>query len=126
MSNAPKQILLVDDDKNLCKLLANAFQEQGFETAIALNGDAALEAFKQKPPALILLDVAMPGMNGFEVASQVRALESSGDNHTIIVIMTAHARSFQVSQEFEAGIDSYLTKPMRLDDIVAHVVNLLQ
>ncbi len=118
-----KKILVVDDDQIFCKLIANTLMDAGYETQTAFNGGAALDAYKKGQPDLILLDLAMPDKNGFEVASEIRKQEAPG-KHTLIVIMTAYARSFTVSVEFEAGIDSYLTKPILPDDVVAHIATL--
>ena len=122
---AAKDILIVDDDKQFCQLLAPAFEAAGYKTAWTLDGQAALDLFKKRNPPIVLLDVAMPGLNGFQVAEQIRKLEPK-DTHTLIVIMTAHTRSFTITQEFEIGIDSYLSKPMLPDDIVAHVSSLIE
>lgn len=119
-----KEILIVDDDKTLCRLMSIAFQEKGFQTYVAYHGDAALKIFGEKHPPIILLDVAMPGMDGFQVAEEIRNMEPS-DTHTIIVIMTAVARSFFVSKEFESKIDSYLTKPILSANVVSHILNLM-
>jgi DNA-binding response OmpR family regulator len=119
-----KVIMIVDDDKTLCRLMSLAFQDNGFETYIAYQGDAALQIFEEKHPPIILLDVAMPGMDGFQVAEEIRKMEPP-DTHTLIVIMTAVSRSFFVSKEFESGIDSYLTKPILSTDVVAHILNLM-
>src|SRR5579859_2171359 len=121
MPDAPaRDILIVDDDKQFCQLLALAFEEGGFRATWRLDGQSALDVFKETFPPIVLLDVAMPGLNGFQVTEKIRELEPKG-THTLIVIMTAHTRSFTISKEFEMGIDSFLTKPMMPDDIVAHV-----
>ncbi len=133
MNVVSKDILVIDDDKNFCKLLAVAFQQHGFQPYTAWDGQSGLNLYKEKRPRIVLLDVAMPGLNGFQVAAEIRRTEQdeqsekpdSPTDHTLIVIMTAHARSFFVSQDFESGIDSYLTKPMLPDDIVEQVTNLM-
>jgi two-component system alkaline phosphatase synthesis response regulator PhoP len=119
-----KRVLVVDDDKPYCKLVASGFVEQGFEVYTANDGANGLKLFNEKKPPIVLLDVAMPGMSGFEVAATIRK-EESPERHTIIVIMTAHARSFFVSQEFELKIDSYLTKPMLPSEILSTVTALM-
>ncbi len=118
-------VLIVDDDALLCRMLTKTLQESGFEASFALTGEAGLEHYQRELPDLILLDVAMPGISGFDVAATIRELEQGTDRHTLIVILTAHARIFAVSVEFHAGIDSYLTKPVLPPDVVAHVQNLL-
>jgi len=122
---ATKDILIVDDDKQFCQLLVMAFDAAGYKTAWTLDGQSALDLFKKRNPPIVLLDVAMPGLNGYQVAAQIRKLEPK-DTHTLVVIMTAHARNFTITQEFAMGIDSFLTKPMMPDDIVAHVTSLVE
>jgi CheY-like chemotaxis protein len=122
--NAPKKVLVVDDDQPLCKMAAIALQEGGYRTFMAFTGGDALKIYKAELPDVVVLDIAMPGMNGFEVVSEIRKMEPP-DKHTIIVIMTAYARSYQVADEFEAGIDSYLTKPILPLDLIAHVSSLI-
>jgi CheY-like chemotaxis protein len=101
-----------------------AFQDAGFQTYVAYHGDAALKLFGEKHPPIILLDIAMPGMDGFQVAEEIRNMEPP-ETHTIIVIMTAVSRSFFVSKEFESRIDSYLTKPILSTVVVSHILNLI-
>jgi CheY-like chemotaxis protein len=122
--NVPKKILVVDDDQPLCKMAALALQEGGYRTFMAFTGSDALKTYKAELPDVVVLDIAMPGMNGFEVVSEIRKMEPPG-KHTIIVIMTAYARSYFVADEFEAGIDSYLTKPILPLDLIAHVSSLI-
>ena len=121
---ATKEILIVDDDKQFCQLLAIAFDAAGYKTTSAQDGQSALDLFKKRNPRVVLLDVAMPGLSGYQVAEQIRKLEPK-DTHTLVVIMTAHARNFTITQEFAMGIDSFLTKPMMPDDVVAHVTSLV-
>src|SRR5262245_59805662 len=125
MSPTPKRILIVDDDKNFCRLVQMAFQANGFEAYAAQSGEDGLKIFEEKQPPIVLLDLAMPGLNGFQVTEKIRAMESEG-KHTTIVIMTAHARNFFVSKELESDIDSYLNKPILPDDIVAQVLALTE
>jgi len=119
----PKKILVVDDDASLCKLLAAVLRSAGYETVTAFNGEGAVEVFRAERPDLILLDFAMPGMNGFEVVDAVRKLETP-DHRTIIVFVTAYSQAFLVSVDFHVGVDGCLTKPIAPDDLVNHVNDL--
>lgn len=120
-----QKILIIDDDQPLRKLLEHALHEAGFEALSAATGEDGLELTLRERPDLVLLDIAMPGMSGFDVAAAIRKAEQQSERHTLIVIMTAHARSFTVSVDFHTGIDSYLTKPVLPLDVVTHVQNLL-
>ena len=97
----------------------------GYQTRTAFTGEDGLIMYERDKPDLILLDVAMPGINGFEVATAIRDREQDTDNHTRIVIMSAHASSFAVSVSFHTGITSYLTKPVLPRDVLAQVRNIL-
>lgn len=122
MANAiKKKVCVVDDDQKFCTMIADALRKDGYDTTTAFTGEEALAIYDRDRPDLILLDVAMPGLNGFEVASTIRERETGAERRTIIVIMTAHARSFSVSVGFHSGIDSYLIKPLMPQDVLAHV-----
>ena len=124
MVTLPKKVLIIDDDKAFGNMVGAAFKAQGFEVSVAFDGEAGLKLFNDNPVPIIITDVAMPGLNGFQVAAEIRKQEPA-DQHTIIVIMTAHALTFEVSKEFDRGIDSYLTKPILPVDIVAHIETLI-
>ncbi len=119
----PKKVLVVDDDIPLCKMMATALKGAGYETVMAFSGESALEVFKAERPDLILLDFAMPGMNGFEVVDAVRKLESA-DHHALIVFVTAYSQTYLVSVDFHVGVDGCLTKPIAPSDLVSQVGDL--
>lgn len=123
--DAPKKkILVVDDDKTLAQSTAEILEHVGYETYTAFSGEEALEKFRADPPDLVILDVAMPGMNGFDVAVEMRKIEPE-ENRTKIVILTAYSQSFLFYSQVEARITSYLTKPLMLKELVEHVNRLL-
>jgi CheY-like chemotaxis protein len=124
MPGVMKKILVVDDDQQFCRLIAHALDEAGFETRTAFTGEKALELATVELPQVMLLDMAMPGIDGFQVASQIREQEPEG-SHVTIILMTAYARSFFAAADFDAKIDSYLTKPMMPDAVVEHVKGLV-
>src|SRR3954470_6124922 len=117
------KILVVDDDQQFCRLIASALSDAGFETRTAFTGEKALELASADLPNMILLDMAMPGVDGFQVASEIRKREPE-NTHITIILMTAYARSFFTAVDFDAKIDSYLTKPMLPDAVVDHVRSL--
>jgi len=123
-STTTRNILVVDDDRALCKMMALALEQQGYHTRQAFSGEEGLEYFRSDPPDLILLDFAMPGMNGFEVVKEIRRIENP-KGRTIIVIVTAYSQTFLVSVDFQVEVDSYLTKPVILSELLAHVNDLL-
>jgi DNA-binding response OmpR family regulator len=120
-----RKVLIVDDDRIFCTLIAQTLKSNGYEALQAFTGEDGLNVYEREKPDLILLDVAMPGISGFEVATTIRNREQDVDHHTPIVIMTAHASSYTVSVSFHMGISSYLTKPVLPHDVLAQVRNLL-
>jgi DNA-binding response OmpR family regulator len=125
MGNNTKSVCVVDDDHKFCTMIADALREDGYQTTTAFTGEEALAIYDHSPPDLMLLDVAMPGINGFEVAATIREREANTDHRMIIVIMTAHARSFSVSVGFHSGVDDYLIKPVTPLEVVARVHQML-
>lgn len=112
-------ILIADDEAHIRLLLEQALEEleeEGVRLASAGDGTRALEAIRRERPALVFLDVMMPGMNGFEVCRAVRADPSI--TATRIVMLTAKGQEFDRRRGEEAGADRYLTKPFDPDEIV--------
>ena len=120
-----KRVLVVDDDRVFCRLIAETLSSSGYDTQMAFSGEDGLVAYEHYKPTLILLDVAMPGISGFEVATTIRDREQDSDQRTLIVIMSAHASSFAVSVSFHTGISGYLTKPILPRDVLSQVRNIL-
>lgn len=119
------RILVIDDDFNLVEMMRHSLEAQGYHTDIVHDGRSGLDAYRKRNPDLILLDVAMPGMNGFEVADEIRRAEKNTGKHTPIVVLTAYAQSFFVSVSFESKIDGYLTKPIMPKDLIAQIEQFL-
>ena len=112
-------ILIADDEAHIRLLLEQALEEleeEGVRLASAGDGTRAPEAIRRERPALVILDVMMPGMNGFEVCRAVRADPSI--TATRIVMLTAKGQEFDRRRGEEAGADRYLTKPFDPDEIV--------
>lgn len=112
-------ILIADDEAHIRLLLEQALEEieeEGVRLASAGDGTRALEAIHRERPALVFLDVMMPGMNGFEVCRAVRA--DPAISATRIVMLTAKGQEFDRRRGEEAGADRYLTKPFDPDEIV--------
>lgn len=125
MAQTPRNILIIDDDKDQCNAMSAVLNQFGYETRIANSGEDGLAQYVAETPDLILLDVAMPGMNGFEVAAEIRRLEGEARS-TVIVIVTAFSSSFYVSSSVQNDIDSHLTKPVNPEALVDHVRLMLQ
>jgi two-component system OmpR family response regulator len=116
------QVLVVDDESNITELVAMALRYEGFDVAVADSGRSALEAARSSPPQLMVLDVMMPDLDGFEVARQ---LSLSG--HRIpILFLTARDATEDKVRGLTIGGDDYVTKPFSLDELVARVHAILR
>ncbi len=123
MSNGRPKILIVDDDLDTLKLVGLLLQRQGYEVTAAHNGVKALLKAKQEQPDLILLDVMMPDMDGYEVAKRLRADASTAN--IPILMFTAKSQVDDKLSGFEAGADDYITKPAHPAELLARVKRLL-
>ncbi|MDH5508174.1 MAG: response regulator, partial [Anaerolineae bacterium] len=117
------KILIVDDDLDTLQLVGTMLEKQGLEIVAAGNGAQAIEVAKRALPDLVLLDIMMPGMDGYEVARQLKSHEPTS---TIPIIMfTAKAQVEDKVAGFAAGVDDYLTKPIHPKELVARVKKIL-
>lgn len=117
------KILIVDDDLETLRLVGLMLQRQGYQIVAANNGAQALAMAKTEYPALILLDVMMPDMDGYEVTRRLRADPETAD--TPILMFTAKSQVEDKVTGYEAGVDDYLTKPTHPAELNAHVKVLL-
>jgi CheY-like chemotaxis protein/MinD-like ATPase involved in chromosome partitioning or flagellar assembly len=119
----PEKILIVDDDLETLRLVGLMLQRQGFQVLAANNGAQALSQARAERPDLIILDVMMPNMDGYEVTRQLRTEpETSG---ICILMFSAKSQVEDKVTGYEAGVDDYLTKPVHPVELVARVKSLL-
>jgi len=119
----PEKILVVDDDVDTLRMVGLMLQRQGYAIVAASTGPQALTLAQNDRPDLILLDVMMPGMDGYEVTRRLRA--STLTNTIPIIMFTAKSQVDDKVQGFEAGVDDYLTKPTPPRELFAHVKAVL-
>jgi pilus assembly protein CpaE len=119
----PEKILVVDDDLDTLRLVGLMLQRQGYQITAADNGPQALTLAQSETPNLILLDVMMPGMDGYEVARRLRANPATAN--IPIIMFTAKAQVDDKVMGFEVGVDDYLTKPTQPRELFAHVKAVL-
>lgn len=112
---AVKEVLIVEDNAVLQKLITFQLRHLGLTGQVASTGIHALEAFKKRQFCLILMDVQMPEMDGFQATLEIRKLESKSGKHTPIVALTASAMEGDRERCLAAGMDDYLVKPVKLD-----------
>lgn len=117
------KILIIDDDVDTLKLVGLMLERQGYDISVASNGEQGLRKASSERPDLILLDVMMPGMDGYEVTDQLRSDPSL--THIPIIMFTAKSMVDDKVAGFEAGVDDYLTKPTHPAELTAHVKAVL-
>ncbi|MED9959437.1 MAG: response regulator transcription factor, partial [Christensenellales bacterium] len=109
-------ILLVDDDPNITQLVRLYLEKEGYDVQTADRGDTALEMFRKNPPHLMLLDIMLPGMDGWEVCREVRRT-----SNIPIIMLTAKGETFDKVLGLELGADDYITKPFEPKEMVARI-----
>jgi DNA-binding response OmpR family regulator/DNA-binding CsgD family transcriptional regulator len=112
-------VLIVDDVPDNLSLLHDALDEEGYTVLVATHGEAALQRARQAVPDIILLDAIMPGMDGFEVARQLKAMAET--SHIPIVFMTGLTETEHVVAAFQAGGVDYVVKPIRPREVLARI-----
>ena len=113
---AKTRILLVDDDPNIRQLVNLYLEKEGFEVEMADRGDTALTRFRQSPPNLMLLDVMLPGMDGWQVLREARKV-----SNIPIIMLTAKDETFDKVLGLELGADDYIAKPFDMKELVARI-----
>jgi len=117
-----KRILLVDDEPNIVISLEYLLKREGFEVAVAGDGEAALQSLEAQAPDVVILDLMLPKMNGFDVCQRVRA--EPRWRELKILMLTAKGREAEVAKGMALGADAYVTKPFSTKDLVAQVKRL--
>lgn len=119
-----RRILIADDEQNIVISIEFLLRREGFDVLIANDGEEALAKARGDRPDLILLDVMMPKMNGFDVCQAIRADPDLGG--TRILMLTAKGRDTEVSKGLGLGADSYMTKPFSTKELLVEVRKLLE
>ena len=119
------RILLVEDNKVNQVLASRLLEKHGYFVTLAENGLKALSALQREQFEIILMDVQMPEMDGFEATAAIRAREkASGASHQLIIAMTAHAMSGDRERCLAAGMDGYISKPFRINDVLNEIESI--
>jgi DNA-binding response OmpR family regulator len=118
-----KRVLVVDDEPNIVMSLRFLMEREGFQVEVASTGQAAVAALDRAPADLVLLDIMMPELDGFEVCQCIRSNPAWRD--TKVVMLTAKGRDVERDKGLALGADDYVTKPFSTRDLVAKVKQML-
>ena len=110
------RVLIVDDDPNINQLIKLYLEKEGYETDTAMRGDDALNQFKKNPPHIVLLDLMLPGMDGWQVCREIRKISTIP-----IIMLTAKDETFDKVLGLELGADDYVVKPFDMKELVARI-----
>ena len=117
----PLKIMVVDDDSNICELLRLYLEKEGFETVIKSDGEQAVAAFDTEQPDLMLLDVMMPRLDGWQVCREIRK-----KSQCPIIMLTAKGELFDRVLGLELGADDYIVKPFETKEVIARIKAVLR
>jgi len=118
-----KKILVIEDDPSTLRLIKYTLQQEGYQVLIAPNGLEGLRKAKNEEPDLIILDVLLPGIDGFEICHRLRAEPQTA--RLPILMLSVKAREIDKATGFKVGADDYITKPADPSEIVSRVESLL-
>ncbi len=117
----PKTVLTIDDDTAITELLGMLLRTHGYEVITANNGEEGVKLIEKKNPHVVILDLMMPGVDGWQVCKQVRAF-----SNVPIVILSALDDPAMIASALDAGADDYLVKPVSSSILVAHLNRLIR
>jgi len=114
-------VLLIEDEAEIADLLRMAFEREGFNLVHATDGESGLERMRERDPRAVLLDVGLPGIDGFEVCRRIRAVSD-----VPVIMLTARDTEIDTIVGFEIGADDYVTKPFSVRELVARIKAVLR
>lgn len=118
-----KKVLIVDDEANIVISLEFLMEQAGYLVDVARSGDEALAKITRFAPDLILLDVMLPGMNGFDLCQRIR--QTPAWQHMKVIMLTAKGREVEITKGLALGADAYITKPFSTKALLAEVAKQL-
>ncbi len=118
---AKNKVLIVDDDANIVELIKINFESEGFDTVTASNGREAVEKFHSEAPSIVIMDIMMPEMDGWEACREIRKT-----SNTPIIMLTAKGETFDKVLGLELGADDYMVKPFETKELTARVKAVLR
>nr|WP_290665344.1 response regulator [Ardenticatena sp.] len=117
------RVLIVDDEPNIVISIEFLMRQAGYDVQIAHNGEEAMALISANPPDVVILDIMLPGIDGFEVCQWIREHKEWDD--VKIVMLTAKGRDMEISKGFALGADAYITKPFSTRHLVKEVQRVL-
>lgn len=120
MSNKTR-VLVIDDDVNICELIRLYMEKEGFEVSAVYNGNKALEAFRSVTPSIVILDIMLPGADGWQVCREIRKI-----SNIPVIMLSAKGETFDKVLGLELGADDYLVKPFEPKELVARLKAVLR
>ena len=118
---ANEKVLIVDDDLNICELLRLYLEKEGFATVSVNDGMLALDSFRSENPDIVLLDIMLPNLDGWQVCREIRKFSDKP-----IIMLTAKGETFDKVLGLELGADDYVTKPFEPKEIIARIKAVLR
>ncbi len=118
------EVLVVDDEPNILLSLEFLMQQAGYKVVTAADAERAVELIAEHCPDLILLDISLPGMSGFDLLEQLR--QQTGTRNLPVIMLTAHGREVEREKGMALGANDYITKPFSTRDLVSRVDALLK
>ena len=118
------RILVVDDNDDVRQLVGNVLSAEGYKVAYAANGEIALDSMRHEPPDLVILDIMMPEVDGYEVFRVLKSQERT--SHIPVIFLTAKSTQDDIEKGLALGADYYITKPFSGADLVRKVKILLE
>jgi len=114
-----KKILIVDDEPTILMALEYAFKKQNYEVFIARDGSEAIEIVKNKIPDIVLLDIMMPKVDGYQTLKDIK--ENENLKNIKVVFLTAKSKKSDIEKGFSLGVDNYFTKPFSIKKIISEI-----
>jgi len=121
LMNRKTSVLVVDDDVNICELIRLYLEKEGYEVLAVHNGKSSLDVFTDSAPNLVILDIMLPGMDGWQVCREIRKI-----SNIPIIMLTAKGETFDKVLGLELGADDYIVKPFDPKELVARVKAVLR
>lgn len=121
MSDKKQRILIVDDDENIAELISLYLAKDGYESKIIYDGESAIQSIIEYNPDLVLLDIMLPGMDGYEVCTKIRS-----QSDTPIIMLSAKGETFDKVYGLKMGADDYIAKPFDSKELIARVGAVLR